>query len=251
MFFVGLGSSNHDFSVKNRYAHLCVLACRLNLIALLLQQQLPDSEFKDHSGKEKPTPIVDSVKEEPGWPSFGQLIIDLSKLALEALAGMLLYFVPSRFRTDRPRNGLTPLKDSLRMPEDEAKPAFVQRQTTTAPLPETRQAHAPNRSDRYSEMKPPKIKSASFKDPALSSKHRSSKRPEYADFYGSGEVPPYSKSKSQKERTRHRQRDKNEAAFEAVGAEPKPVEKKAGHYEVPKFEYNIRSKYGPDDSFRF
>ncbi|XP_059443974.1 uncharacterized protein LOC132175900 isoform X2 [Corylus avellana] len=216
--------------------------------------QLADSEFKDHSGKEKPTPIVDSVKEEPGWPSFGQLIIDLSKLALEALAGMLLYFVPSRFRTGRHRNGLTPLKDSLRMPEDEAEPAFVQRQTTTAPLPETRQAHAPNKSDRYSEMKPSKVKSASFKDPSVSSKHRSSKRPEYGDFYGSGEVPPpYGKSKSQKERTRHRQRDKNEAAFEAVGAEPKPVEMKAGHYEIPKFEHynNIRSKYGSDDSFRF
>ncbi|XP_062170119.1 uncharacterized protein LOC133875875 isoform X3 [Alnus glutinosa] len=215
-------------------------------------QQLPDSEFKDHSGKKKPTPIIDSGKEEPGWPSFGQLIIDLSKLALEAMAGMLLYFVPTRFRMDSRRNGLTPLKDSLRMPEVEAEPAFVQRQTTTAPLSETRLAHAPNKSDRYSEMKPPKIKSASFKDPSQSSKYRSSKRPEYSDFYGSGEVPPYSKSKSQKDRTRHRQRDKNEAAFEAVGPEPKPIETKAAHYDIPKYEpYNIRSKYGSDDSFRF
>lgn len=213
-------------------------------------QQLPDGEFKDHSIKEKSSPIVESVKEEPGWPSFGQLIVDLLKLAVEALTGMLLYFVPSRFRTGRPRNGLTPLKDSLRMPEDEVEPTFVQRKTSIPPVSETRQAPTPTRSDKYSEMRPPKIKSTSFKDPSVSSKHRSSKRPEYAaESYSSVEVPPYSRSKSQKERTRHRQRDKGEVAFEAAGAEAKPVEMKAMQYENPR--YNMRSKYGSDELFRF
>ncbi|KAL0001382.1 hypothetical protein SO802_015163 [Lithocarpus litseifolius] len=212
-----------------------------------------DSKFKEHSSKEKPTSIVESIKEEPGWPSFGQLIIDLSKLALEALAGIFLSFLPSHFRPNSSKKGLTPLKDSLRMPEDEAEPTLVQRQSTPAPLSETQQVHTPNTSDKYSEMKPPKNKSNSFKDPSLSSKHRSSKRREYAEFFGSGEVPPCSKSKSQKERTRHRQREKNgEVAYEAVGAEPKTVETKAVDYDNSKFDhYNIRRKYGPDDSFRF
>ncbi|KAG6634353.1 uncharacterized protein LOC122289955 [Carya illinoinensis] len=221
--------------------------------SFLSRMQPSDSEFKDHSNKGKPTPIVESIKEEPGWPSFGRLILDLSKLAVEALAGIPLYFIPSRFRPDGPRNGPTPLKDSLRMPEDEVEPTLVQRQTTATPLSENRQAHTPNRSDKYSEMKPPKIKSNSFKDPSLSSKHRSSKRQEYAEFYGPGEVPPYSKSKSQKERTRHRQRDKSgEMVYEAVGSEPRPSEMKAVHYDNQKFDhYNIRSKYGSDESFRY
>lgn len=219
----------------------------------MVQQQPLDSKFKEYSSKEKPTPIVESIKEEPGWPSFGQLIIDLSKLTFEALAGIFLSFLPSHFRPNSSKKGLTPLKDSLRMPEDEAEPTLVQRQSTPAPLSETRQAHTPNTSDKYSEMKPPKNKSNSFKDPSLSSKHRSSKRQDYAEFYGSGEIPPYSKSKSQKERTRHRQREKSgEVAYETVGTQPKPVEMKAVDYDNPKFDrYNIGRKYGPDDSFRF
>lgn len=198
---------------------------------------------------------MESAKEEPGWPSFGQLIIDLSKLGLEALGGIFLYFIPSRFRPNGARKGLTPLKDNLRMPEDEAeKPPLVQKQSAPTPVSETRQVHPPNASDKYSDLKPPKIKSSSFKDPSLLSKHRSSKRQEYAEFYGSGEVPPGGRSKSQKERSRHRQREKSgEVVFGAVGAEQKPVDVKAVDYDNPKFDrYNMRSsRYGPDDSFRF
>lgn len=210
--------------------------------------QPSDSGFKEHSGKEKYNSIVvESTKEDPGWPSFGQLIIDLSKLALEALAGIFLYFVPSRFRPNSPKKGLTPLKDSLRMPEDEAKPILVQRQSAPAPLSETRQVHTRNTGENFSEAKPPKIKSHSFKDPSLSSKHRSSKRQEYTEFYGAGEVPPpYGKSKSQKERTRHRQREKSGEV-----AEPKP-ETRAVDYDNLNFDrYNMRSKYGSNDSYRY
>lgn len=220
----------------------------------LLQQQPTESEFKEQPSKQKPTPIVESVKEEPGWPSFGQLVMDLSKLALEAMATMFLYFVPSRFRSRGSKKGLTPMKDSLRMPEDEAPPPLVQRQTTPAPVSETRQTHTTNTSDKHSEMKPSKIiKSSSFKDPSLSSKHRSSKRQEFAEFYGSAEVPPYSRSKIQKERTRHRQRDKiGEVVFGTAGTDQKPVETKPVVYDNSKFDhYNMRSKYGSSDSFRF
>ena len=214
-------------------------------------QQHSESEFVDQLVKEKPTPIVESLKEEPvaGWPSFGQLILDLLKLALEALTGIFIHLIPSRFIPTRTRKGLTPLKDRLIMPEDEAEPPVAHKQRAPPPLSETRQVHTP-------EMKPPKMKSHSFKDPSLSSKHRSSKRQEYAEFYQSGEVPPpytQTRSKSQKERTRHRQRDKTgEMVFGAVGAEPKPVEIKAVDYDDPKFDhYNIRSKYGVNNSFRF
>lgn len=212
-----------------------------------------ETEIKELSNKEKPIPIVESMKEEPGWPSFGQLIIDLSKLALEAMGSMFLNFVPFRFRSSGTKGNLTPLRDTLRMPEDEAAPPVVQRQKSAVPLSETHQVRTPGTGDKYPDMKPPKLKSASFKDSSLSTKHRSSKRQEYAEFYGSGEVPPpYSKSKSQKERTRHRQRDKSgELVYGVSGMEPKPVEMKPVDYDNLKFDhYNMRSKYG-DDSYRF
>ncbi|CAK7351895.1 unnamed protein product, partial [Dovyalis caffra] len=213
-------------------------------------QQSSESEFKEKSSKEKPIPIVE--KEEPKWPSFGQLLIDLSKLALEALVGILLCFLPSWNRLGGARKGLTPLKDSLIMPDDEVQPPSVQRQSTPAPVSESRQVHTPTTSDKYSEMKPPKTKSSSFKDPSSLSKHRSAKRQEYAEFYGSGEVPSHLRSKSHKEKSRHRQRDKSgEVVFGAVGAEPKPVEVKPVDYDSPKFEhYNVRSKYGSYGSYR-
>ncbi|KAJ9153475.1 hypothetical protein P3X46_026909 [Hevea brasiliensis] len=216
-------------------------------------QQYSEGEFMEYPSMEKPTPITESMKEDPKWPSFGQLIIDLSKLALEALASMFLFLIPSWFRSSGSK-GLTPLKDSLRMPEDEVEPPTVQRQSIPVPLSETRQVHTPDTSDKYSEMKPPKIKSSSFKDPSLSSKHRSSKRQEYAEFYVSGEVPPSGRPKSHKERTRHRQRDKSgEVIFGAAGTEPtKPVEMKPVNYDNPKFDhYNMRSKYGSDNSYPF
>lgn len=216
-----------------------------------MQQQPVESESQEQPSEEKQhTPIVETIKEEQeaGWPSFGQLLIDLSKLALEALASVLLYFTPFRFRDKSSKNGLTPLKDSLIMPEDEPKPPSVQKHRTPPPLSETRQAHPPNATDKYSEMKAPKLRSSSFKDPSLSSKHRSSKRQELADFYGSGEAPPppYGRSKSNKDRSKHRQRDKSGEV------EPKPVDTQAVNYDDAKFGHynnNMRSKYS--DSYRY
>lgn len=215
-------------------------------------QQPVESEIKEHPRKEESSFIGERTKEEPGWPSFGQLVIDLAKLLLEALAGVFLYFVPSRFRSTQAQKSLTPLKDSLKMPEDEAEPPLAQRQTSPSSLSQTRQVHIPSASDKYSEIKTPKMKSSSFKDPSLSSKHRSSKRQEYAEFYGSGEVPPSGRSKSLKERTRHRQREKSsEVVFGAVGSQPpKPVEVKPVDYDNPKFDqYGMRSRYRPDNSY--
>ncbi|XP_022142888.1 uncharacterized protein LOC111012893 isoform X2 [Momordica charantia] len=218
-----------------------------------------ETEFKEKPNKEESMPVMDGIKEEPGWPSFGQLVVDLSKLALESVASIFLSVVSTRFRARNTRKGLTPLKDSLRMPEDEPKPKrpSVQMQRTPVPLTETRQSQSniANASVNFPEvMKPPKLKSSSFKDPSLQSKHRSSKRQEYADFYGSGEMPPpYSRSKSQKERPRHRQREKSaEISYGAVGSEPRPVEMKPVDYDNSKYEhYNIRNQYGSNTSFGF
>ncbi|XP_030442653.1 uncharacterized protein LOC115664916 isoform X1 [Syzygium oleosum] len=231
----------------------CILhqGCGPSVYSNKMQPQPSEFVLKKELMEEKPIPFVNTPKEDPGWPSFGQLLIDLFKLGLEALVGIFLYFVPSRLRPRGTKKALTPLKDSLRMPEDEADPQLVQRQRTPAPLSETRQVHTP--IEKHSETKPTKLKSSSFKDPSLLSKHRSSKRQEYAEFYGSGEVPPYSKVKSHKERTRHRQRDKSgEVVYGSFGAEQKPVEMKPVDYEKARYEhYNNRGKYGADDSFRF
>lgn len=211
--------------------------------------------YADQPKKEKPAPFAEPVKEdqEAVWPSFGQLIGDLSKLAFEALGGILMYLIP--FRRNSSRKGLTPLKDSLIMPEDEAEPQpqLVQKQRAPAPMSETRQDYMPNASNKFSEVKPPKVRSSSMKDPSLSTKHRSSRRQEYAEYYGSGEVPAnvHVKSKSQKERTKHRQRDKSGEVFGSTGVEySRTVESKAVNYGDSKYDhYSMRSKYG--DAFRF
>jgi len=235
-------------------------------------QRPSEREYKGPASNEKHMPILESSKEEPGWPSFGQLIVDLSKLSLEAIAGAVTQFIPSHFRPGISKRGLTPLKDRLVMPEDEAQPPLINRQNAQGhapltktqlpsqqlhtPLSDNRMAshvHTPSTVEKYSEMKPPKIKSSSFKDPSLSSKHRSSKRPDYAEFYGSTEIPPYTKSKSQKERPRHRQREKSgEFVMGAVGTEAKPVETRAVDHNNPKFDhYSMRTKYASEETFRF
>lgn len=215
----------------------------------MLQQQSV-KEFKGQVDNKKPMSMLGGGKDERGWPSFGQLFVDLSKFSLETLVSAFSQFTPSRFRSDGPHKGLAPLKDHLRMPKDEVEPPLVDRQSAAAPVIENRQIHTPITAEKYSESKPHKVKSSSFKDPSLSSKHRSSKRQEYAEFYGSGEMPPYIKSKGQKERSRHRQREKSGEVV--YGTEAKPVEMKAVDYENPKFDhYNMRTKYIPGESFRF
>ena len=209
-------------------------------------------EEEQQSGKEKLSrPVLETTtttaKEEPGWPSFGQLLIDLCKLALEFFTSNL---VPARFKTSA---NLRPLKDRLKMPEDEQEPPLVQRHTAPAPISESRHAHLPKPSDTYPEHKPSKTRSSSAtKDP--SSKHHrssSSKRQEYAQFYASGEVvqPP---TKVHKERSRRRHRDKTtetEPKTTTATDTVKPVE----YSNSSKFDhFNMRnSKYGPETPFRF
>ncbi|KAF8409104.1 hypothetical protein HHK36_005177 [Tetracentron sinense] len=221
-------------------------------------QQTSESKFQDQPSTDEPTLLAESIKEDldAGWPSFGRLIMDLSKLAVEALGSIFLYFIPLSLRPAWSKKGLTPIKDSLMLPEDKAEPPLVQKQRTGTPHSETRHAHTPNTNDGYTQVKLQKGKSASMKDPSSLSKHRSSKRQEFTEFYGSSEVPspPYGQfsSKSQKERVKHRHRDRNaEVVFGAAATEPKPVENPS-YYGGPKLDfYNMRSKYGSSDSFRY
>ncbi|XP_073287239.1 uncharacterized protein [Primulina huaijiensis] len=205
--------------------------------------------------QELSTPVAVPVKDEQeaGWPSFGQLLWDLSKLALEALGGIFVQFNPFGSKRNSSKRNLTPLKDTLIMPEDEADPSLARKQRTPTPLSETRQTHVPVPNERISEAKPPKTRSTSFKDPNSSSKHRSSRRQEYAEFYGSSEVPQYGqvRPKSQKEKTKHRVREKGiEMNFGASVLESKPAEISATTYERTKYDpFHLRSKYG--DSYRY
>ncbi|XP_075477319.1 uncharacterized protein LOC142518419 isoform X2 [Primulina tabacum] len=207
------------------------------------------------ASQELSTPVAVPVKDEQeaGWPSFGQLLWDLSKLALEALGGFFVQFNPFGSKRNSSKRNLTPLKDTLIMPEDEADPSLARKQKTPTPLSETRQTHAPMPNERISEAKPPKTRSTSFKDPNSSSKHRSSRRQEYAEFYGSSEVPQYGqvRPKSQKEKTKHRVREKGvEMNFGASVLESKPAEISATTYERTKYDpFHLRSKYG--DSYRY
>ncbi|XP_058095498.1 uncharacterized protein LOC131240953 [Magnolia sinica] len=220
----------------------------------LMQKHATESELQDPDTVEKATLLVETLKEDPvaGWPSFGQLLVDLSKLIFEALGSIFLYYIPLSLRPGKYRQGLSPIKDTLMMPEDNAdSPPLVQKVRSPSPH-ET--LHAPNATD-YTQQKPQKSRTAMSKDPSLTSKHRSSKRQDISELRGSPEAPQYSQSssKSQKDRSRHRYHDKSgDVVSGATGAEPKPIEMKSVDYDDPKFDhYNIRSKRSDDDLFHF
>lgn len=209
-----------------------------------MQSEHLETETKELS-KGKQTQLVSTIKEETWWESFGQVIAELCKQAIELFPGNLKSFLPPYFRSeDNQGKGLTPLKDNLKMPEDEIKTNVSLKQRHITPLSETKHA-----SIKHDEMKPPKMKSSSFKNPSLLNKHGHSGQ-EYAEFYGTGLVSSsHSRSKGQKDRSRHRQKEKgSDILTGVVGAEPKPAEMRMD-YNEPKFEqYNIRNKYRYDSS---
>ncbi|XP_074311174.1 uncharacterized protein LOC141647038 [Silene latifolia] len=222
--------------------------------------QPSESDIHGQKVKEKSNIILESSKggqiASPGWPSIGQLATDFSKLARETLTNSLASFLPSQFAGLTSRKGLTPLKDRLKMPEDEVNPRLAQKQKTPTPLTESWQAYPASATDRTPEMKASKIRSTSLKDPSLPNKHRSSKRQEYAEFYGTSETPHHvgqTRSKSQKERSKHRHHRDKSGEVVPPGAntvEPKPS--MAMNYMDPKFDpYNVRNRYMPDGSYRY
>ncbi|KAF5181736.1 Nhl domain-containing protein [Thalictrum thalictroides] len=240
----------------------CVIQQGIGLSLFSRAQQALQSRS---TGEKKPTLLTQNLKEDQdaGWSSAGRLIIDFAKLAVEALGSVFLYVMPVSLPG---KKGLTPIKDSLVMPEDKTEPPLVQKQRNPTPVSEARRAPALNSTDSYTQHKLQKSKSTPMKDSSLPSKHRSSKRQEYTEFYGSGETTPsYSQygSKSQKERTRHRHRDRSgeirsgeirsgDVTYGSPAIETKPVEVKPVDYSDKKYDhYNIRNKYGSDDLFNF
>ncbi|KAG9146148.1 hypothetical protein Leryth_015936 [Lithospermum erythrorhizon] len=225
-------------------------------ISRLAQQDYVEAEQNEKARvKKKHLHVTEAVKEEPeaGWPSFGQLLLDLSKFALESFGNILKSSIPFQSKLKRSKHGLTPLKDSLIMPEDQTEPPIVQKQRAPVPLSETRQ-HTPSVTEKIPEVKPHKLRSSSMRDPSLSTKHRSSRRQEYAEYYGSAETSPYVqvRTKTQKERSKHRQRDRSgEVKSGSSGVEPKLAEMKPVNYvDPPRYDpYNIRNKSG--EAFRF
>ncbi|KAL5989784.1 hypothetical protein ACLOJK_010678 [Asimina triloba] len=232
----------------------------------------------------EPAVPVETVGEDKlaEWPSFGQLVIDLAKLALEALGSILIQIIPASLRPENSRNGLTPLKDtlimpediipaslqpgnstslkdSLTMPKDSAEPQLLlHKQRTSLPPVEESLPRPPAVRTDYTQQKPRKSRTATSKDPAPAAKHRSSKSQDIS-AHGFKDAPQHglSASKSQKERMRHRSRCRSEEVVFGVTAglglgTPKPVEIKSVDYDDPKFDhYNIRSKRSADDLFRF
>ncbi|KQJ94170.1 uncharacterized protein LOC100824092 [Brachypodium distachyon] len=215
--------------------------------------EAPEDEKQESSTVGKPPLVVESLKEEPsaGWPSFGTLVADLLKLAIEGVGSLLFNIVPSRLQRVKRKTGLTPLKDRLVMPEDREETPIAQKLSSTPMRTET--LHAPNTVNETAPKAQKSIKSSSkFRDSTLSSKHRSTKRPEYAEFYGSSETPQAS-AKVPKDRLRHRHREKSgEVAYGSGHPEPKPAEMKPADYNDPKYDhYNMRNKYGTDTGFRY
>uniref|UniRef100_A0A0D9VE66 NHL repeat-containing protein n=1 Tax=Leersia perrieri TaxID=77586 RepID=A0A0D9VE66_9ORYZ len=214
--------------------------------------EAPEDEHQESSTVGKPPLVVESLKEEPsaGWPSLGTLFSDLLKLGIETVGNQLLKLVPSRLQHGKRKTDLTPLKDRLVMPEDREEAPIAQKLSSTPMRPET--LHAPNAVNETAPKTQKSIKSSKYRDSTMSSKHRSSKRPEYAEFYGSSETPQVS-AKVPKDRLRHRHREKSgEAVYGTSHPEPKPSEVKPADYSDAKYDpYNIRTKYGAETGYRY
>ncbi|KAL6629636.1 hypothetical protein ACP70R_029401 [Stipagrostis hirtigluma subsp. patula] len=216
-------------------------------------EKVEDSEGvqQESSSVGKPPLVVESLKEEPGagWPSFGTLVGDLLKLAIEGVGSLLLNVIPQSLRRGKRKTDLTPLKDRLVLPEDREETPVAQKLSSTPMRPET--LHAPSAINETAPKAQKSIKSSKFRDSTLSSKHRSSKRQEYAEFYGTSESAAVS-TKVPKDRLRHRHREKSgEVPYGTSHPEQKPTELKPADYSDPKYDHYVRSKYGADSGYRY
>lgn len=217
-----------------------------------LQVEAPENEQHESSTIGKPPLVVESLKEEPGagWPSLGMLIGDLLKLAIEGVGKLLLSVAPQRMQQGKRKTDLTPLRDRLVMPEDREETPATQKLSSTPMRPET--IHAPSAVTETTPKAQKSIKSSKFRDSTLSSKHRSSKRQEYADFYGTSEPAPIG-AKVPKDRLRHRHhREKSgEVTYGAAHPDLKPAEAKPADYSDPKYDPYMRSKYAAESGYRY
>ncbi|WVZ77193.1 hypothetical protein U9M48_025088 [Paspalum notatum var. saurae] len=219
--------------------------------------EAPENEQHQHKSSSigKPPLVVESLKEEPGagWPSLGTLIADLLKLAIEGVGKLLFSVVPQRLQHGKRKTDLTPLKDRLVMPEDRPEAPMAQKLSSTPLRPDT--LHAPSAVYETAPKAQKSIKPSKFRDSTLSSKHRSSKRQEYAlDSYGTSEPTAPVGTKVPKDRLRHRHHEKSgEVTYGATShPELKPAEAKpAADYGDPKYGHYVRSKYAAEGGYRY
>ncbi|GAB2241572.1 hypothetical protein Droror1_Dr00018347 [Drosera rotundifolia] len=127
------------------YIFMVIGAILVGYATYILQQGLGPSLFtkilpassanRPEPEKMAHTPIVEQVKEEQiaGWPSFSQVIVDLSKLALEGMGSIFLYLISSNVRRAGSRKNLTLLKDSLKMHENESEAHSAKKLKAPAP----------------------------------------------------------------------------------------------------------------------
>ncbi|XP_020088827.1 uncharacterized protein LOC109710559 [Ananas comosus] len=213
--------------------------------SIFRKKQVTEDEQREHSTDEKPPLIVESLKEEPGagWPSVGTLLTDLFKFTLEAIGNLLLNVIPF-LRRNKTKANLTPLKDRLVMPEDREETPVTHKLKTTPAMSES--IHAPNTINEPTPKPQKSTKTPKFKDSSLPSKHRSSKRQDFGEFYGASGDTTQLSSKGQKDRVRHRYREKSGEVGLGTGGGAEPKLMKSVDYGDPsKFDhYNIRSKYG-------
>ncbi|KAJ1278698.1 hypothetical protein BS78_04G098300 [Paspalum vaginatum] len=216
--------------------------------------EAPENEQRESSAIGKPPLVVESLKEEPGagWPSLGTLIADLLKLSIEGVGKLLLSVVPQRLQHGKRKTDLTSRKDRLVMPKDRQEARMAQKLSSTPLRPET--LHAPSAINDTAPKAQKSIKPSKFRDSTLSSKHRSSKRQEYTDFYGTSESAAPVGTKVPKDRLRHRHQLKSGEVVYGATAHPelKPTEAKpAADYGDPKYDHYVRSKYAAEGGYRY
>ncbi|CAH9081755.1 unnamed protein product [Cuscuta epithymum] len=141
--FLSLIFSEFHMSLGHPRIKKCVNSCTT---PFGMQGNTVGREDKKLIRREKASPVVEMGKGDnevvAGWPSFGQLIWDLANLSLEAVSFIFTLLNPLQFRSTRVGSGLTPLKDSLIMPEDE-EVEDTQERRVSAPVSEitTRPVH--------------------------------------------------------------------------------------------------------------
>lgn len=154
-----------------------------------------------------PSPVVEMAKEDNQVASSWQLILDLAKLSLEAVTCIFALLNPLKLRSPRSHQGLTPLKDSLVMPEDNV--AVVD----NVQMPQRSPTASINRAVGESpvkEVKPVRHRASRLAEPPQSStRHHLSREKEYQVYYyaQTGEAAPPSNPPSRSRSEKSRRKD--------------------------------------------
>lgn len=229
------------------------------------------SEFKDRSSSKKMPPLrVEPLVEDPdaGWPSMGRLLSDLPTLLFQVFGSALLYVMP------RSTLSWKWSKSNLILPQDVSENSLMDKhklksKPTPMPFPDTSVCPPPDSASgmKFKSLNPQKIskqqqqqqqQQSMYKEqstPTSLPTRRTSKRQEFAQFYGSGEnIQVGSKSHGHRERERERSIVRHRLLRDIGGGEAKSVElmKSSANYgSTSKFDHFNPRKFATDDGMRF